>query len=158
MSMLQLNGQQQTDDPLKITCTLSTDVKDYKKLAKSWKKSTLEILDQFLNAINIEKIDILQEAWDLVLDGLKSLNVTHPDGVTISIDKTATEIFVVGYKNIIDEVSKQVKQIVNKVTEELDRKKKQVVETINIDKPYQLGFYDSSNSKTKWLTNSRVSK
>jgi hypothetical protein len=88
--------------------------------------------------VNIEKHAPLQEAWILVMEKLRQINIENTDMVTVSVEKPPTcEIYVVGLHNPVEEVSDKVKVIIEEVTDELNTKKQQIQEEVTL-KHFQL--------------------
>ncbi|XP_061194487.1 protein mono-ADP-ribosyltransferase PARP14-like [Saccostrea echinata] len=113
---------------LTVECTLTAETKDCKKLAKTWEAKVKENLNKFLGLLLVTKHSTLQEAFPLVLNELKSLTISNPDAVAVVLEKSNHEIYVTGHIQASQEVSKQVSDIIQKVEQELDRKKQQVQE------------------------------
>ncbi|KAJ8317273.1 hypothetical protein KUTeg_005177 [Tegillarca granosa] len=117
-------------DFMVIDCLLTAEIKDCKTLAKTWKKTATDSLNQFFEALIVEENLVLQEAWDLVMEGLKGITIQHPDGIAVISEPENCKIILVGYKHIVKNVSKQVNDIIAKVGEDLDRKKQQMKEKV----------------------------
>ncbi|XP_062581102.1 protein mono-ADP-ribosyltransferase PARP14-like isoform X2 [Saccostrea cucullata] len=113
---------------LTVDCTLTAETKDCKKLAKTWEAKVKENLNKFLDLLLVTKHSTLQEAFPLVLNELKSLTISNPDAVAVVLEKSNHEIYVTGHIQASQEVSRQVSDIIQKVEQELDRKKQQVQE------------------------------
>ncbi|XP_021339787.1 poly [ADP-ribose] polymerase 14-like [Mizuhopecten yessoensis] len=125
-------------DPVKLECLLTKEVKDCRNLAKEWKKTARTSLDKFLDVLLVYKHQILQDAWDGVMAQLQNMNISHPDGVTVAVEKVRFEIFVMGHKKFATEVSQSVEKIIGEIADELDRKNKQIKETTSPMKHHQV--------------------
>ncbi|CAC5408901.1 unnamed protein product [Mytilus coruscus] len=73
---------------------------------------------------------MLQDAWKPVIDRLRSVNIDKPDLVALSVEKKELEIYIMGYRKQVTELSKQVKSIISEVSAEIEKKKQQVKETV----------------------------
>ncbi|XP_033757736.1 protein mono-ADP-ribosyltransferase PARP14-like isoform X2 [Pecten maximus] len=125
-------------DSVRLECLLTKEVKDCRTLAKAWKATARSSLDKFLDVLVVFKHTILQEAWSQVMDQLQSMNISHPDGVTVAVEKVSFEIFVMGYKKFATEVSQNVEKIIKGIADELERKKQQIRETSPTLKHHQV--------------------
>lgn len=110
---------------LTLHCTLTTDVDNHRKLAKSWKKQVNDVLNRFMDRLTVNRQSIMLETWDRIIKGLKAMNITHPDGVVVSVEKEQREIIVTGFKAIVNSVSKQVADLVEKANQDLERLKQE---------------------------------
>lgn len=117
---------------LTVECTLTKDVKDCRKLAKTWEKNMTDGIHRMLETLQVEAISVLQEVWQKVLEGIKELNVPNPQKVGIVIEKDKSTIVIVGFRNMIDGVKRNVEQITARVADEIEKKKKQVTEMVTL--------------------------
>ncbi|XP_056006116.1 protein mono-ADP-ribosyltransferase PARP14-like isoform X2 [Ostrea edulis] len=113
---------------LSIECTLTAETKDCRKIGRTWEAKVKENMNKFLDLLLVIKHTTLKEAFPLVLNELKSLTISNPDAVAVVLEKSNHEIYVTGHKQASTEVSKQISDIIQKVDEELDRKKQQIHE------------------------------
>ncbi|XP_069140966.1 LOW QUALITY PROTEIN: protein mono-ADP-ribosyltransferase PARP14-like [Argopecten irradians] len=134
-------------DPVKLECLLTKEIKDCRTLAKAWKDTARLALDRFLDVLSVFKHDILQEAWGSVIGELQNMNISHPDGVSVAVEKVSYEIFVMGHKKFAAEVSQSVEKIIKVIVDELERKKKQISETTRALKHYQVMMLSKTNYK-----------
>jgi vacuolar-type H+-ATPase subunit E/Vma4 len=134
----QITWPSDKDIKFKIECTLTKETKDCRRLAKTWKADTKKQIDSFVDNLDIEKHTPLQEAWNLVMEKLRQINIENADMVTVSVEKPPTcEIYVVGLHKPVEEVSDKVKVIIEEVTDELNTKKQQIQEEVKL-KHFQL--------------------
>lgn len=127
-----------TESNIIAECILTKNVPQFSKLAKTWEVDVKKEINYFLNQLRTEKYSTLQEAWKLVMDHLRQINIENPDGVSVSIEKPPRcEIVIVGYDIPVRDLSKRVKQIIDNITEDLDRQKKTVNEEVHL-KHFQL--------------------
>ncbi|XP_052088528.1 protein mono-ADP-ribosyltransferase PARP14-like isoform X4 [Mytilus californianus] len=127
-----------------IESTLTKETEDCRKLAKSWEDDIKRHLSTHVDALITEKHSTLQEAWSGVMQKLREIIISDPEDVSVSVEKPpACEIIVVGLKKAVKEVSDIIKQIINEVSEDLDREKKLVTEKVPL-KHHQLLYLDFS--------------
>ena len=100
---------------LTIECTLTSETKDCRKLARTWEAKLKENLNRYLDLLLVEKHTALQEAFPLVINKLKSLSVSNPAAVAVILEKSNHEIYVAGHKQEVTEVSKQVAGIIDSI-------------------------------------------
>ncbi|XP_071137980.1 protein mono-ADP-ribosyltransferase PARP14-like isoform X2 [Mytilus edulis] len=126
------------DSKITIDCTLTKETKDCRKLAKSWGEEVRKSIDTFVDALVTEKHSILQDTWAPVMEKLREINISDPDGVTVSVEKPPVcEIIIAGYTVPVKEVSVKIKQIIDEVAADLDRKKQSIQEDAKL-KHHQL--------------------
>ncbi|XP_076078270.1 protein mono-ADP-ribosyltransferase PARP14-like isoform X1 [Mytilus galloprovincialis] len=126
------------DGKISIDCTLTKETKDCRKLAKSWGEEVRKSIKTFVDALVTEKHSILQDAWGPVMEKLREINISDPDGVTVSVEKPPVcEIIIAGYTVPVKEVSVKIKQIIDEVSADLDRKKQSIQEDTKL-KHHQL--------------------
>ncbi|CAG2200838.1 unnamed protein product [Mytilus edulis] len=126
------------DSKITIDCTLTKETKDCRKLAKSWGEEVRKSINTFVDALVTEKHSILQDAWAPVMEKLREINISDPDGVTVSVEKPPVcEIIIAGYTVPVKEVSVKIKQIIDEVSADLDRKKQSIQEDTKL-KHHQL--------------------
>ncbi|XP_071137975.1 protein mono-ADP-ribosyltransferase PARP14-like [Mytilus edulis] len=134
-----------SDSKIIIECTLTKETEDCRKLAKSWEDDIKRQLSTHVDALVTEKHSTLQEAWSGVMQKLREINISGPEDVSVSVEKPpACEIIVVGHKKAVKEVSDNIKQFINEVSEDLDREKKLVTEKVSL-KHHQLLYLDFSD-------------
>ncbi|CAC5424296.1 unnamed protein product [Mytilus coruscus] len=126
------------DSKITIDCTLTKETKDCRKLAKSWGEEVRKNIISFVDALVTEKHSTLQDAWGPVMEKLREINISDPDGVTVSVEKPPIcEIIIAGYTVPVKEVSDKMKQIIDEVSSDLDRKKQSIQEDTKL-KHHQL--------------------
>lgn len=103
---------------LTIACTLMSETKDFRKLARTWETKVKEKLDEFFDLLHVCKHITLPEAYSLVLNELKSLNISNPDAVSVILDKRNNEINVTGHRQTVIEVSNKVADIILRINAE----------------------------------------
>ncbi|XP_062593153.1 protein mono-ADP-ribosyltransferase PARP14-like, partial [Saccostrea cucullata] len=117
---------------LTVECTLTKDVKDCRKLAQKWEKQVADGIKKLLGVLHVEPVSVLQEAWEKFLEGIKQVNVPDPQKVGIILEKGNYTIVIVGYGNMVEGVKQEVEKIISTVVDEIQRKKQQVTETIQL--------------------------
>lgn len=125
-------------DAVKLECLVTADMKDCRKLVKAWKTTGRESLDKFLEILAVTRHQILQDTWEGVLNQLQGMNITHPDGVSVAVEAVSFEIFVMGHKAFVNEVSQSIEKIISGIAAELERKKQHVTETTSPLKHHQI--------------------
>ncbi|CAG2243958.1 unnamed protein product [Mytilus edulis] len=125
------------EDKLEVNCTLTEEVKDCRKLAKTWAKTVKTEAEKFFSMLTVKEIQTLQESWDDVLKHLRELSISNPESVAIKVVKEDCKIVIVGHKMPVDEVAEKVEIIMKDVAAEHDRKKLQVTEEVGL-KQFQL--------------------
>ncbi|VDI41166.1 poly [ADP-ribose] polymerase 10/14/15 [Mytilus galloprovincialis] len=115
-----------------VECTLTADTKDCKKLVKTWEDDVGKCLKTFVATLHVEKCEMLQDAWTPVIDKLRSVSIDKPDLVALSVEKKEYEIYIMGYKIQVTDLSKQVKSIISEVSAEIEKKKQQVKEKASL--------------------------
>ncbi|XP_052088524.1 protein mono-ADP-ribosyltransferase PARP14-like isoform X2 [Mytilus californianus] len=126
------------ESEITIDCALTKETKDCRKLAKSWGEEIRKNISGFVDALVTEKHSTLQDAWGPVMEKLREINISDPDGVTLSVEKPPVcEIIIAGYTLPVKEVSDKMKQIIDEVSADLDRKKQSIQEDTKL-KHHQL--------------------
>ncbi|XP_062596514.1 protein mono-ADP-ribosyltransferase PARP14-like [Saccostrea cucullata] len=115
-----------------VECTLTKDMKDCRKLAKTWKKHMADVINKLLEILHVETISLLQEAWQMVFDEIRKLNNPNSNKVRFVKDKRSCNIAIVGYPNHVGEVKKDVELIKSRVVNEIERKKNQLIEIVKL--------------------------
>ena len=124
-------------DTLEVKCTLTEEVKDCRKLAKTWAKNVTVEIEKFFDMLIVNIQETYQEMWDDIMGHIRDINIPNPESVAIRVVKKEFKIIIVGHKIPADEVSEKVGDIIKKVAIELDQKKLQVTEEASL-KHYQL--------------------
>ncbi|KAK3094887.1 hypothetical protein FSP39_007507 [Pinctada imbricata] len=148
------NRGQAKSNPFIVECTLTKEVKDYKKIARTWAKDVAAEVDKFLKLLVVEKHSTVHDAWSSVIDGLKSINVTKPDAVAVILEKNECEIFIIGYKHPVEDLSKQIIEIMGRVREEMDRRKERTKDVAKL-KHFQVLYLQALKFGDEMLQNYR---
>ncbi|CAC5372655.1 unnamed protein product [Mytilus coruscus] len=109
-------------DTIKVNCSLTEEVKDCRKLAKTWAKAVSTEAEKFFSMLTVNEIQTLQEAWEDVLKHLREISISNPESVAIRVVKEDCKIVIVGHKMPVDEVAEKVDSIIKDVAAEHDRK------------------------------------
>ncbi|XP_061194345.1 protein mono-ADP-ribosyltransferase PARP14-like [Saccostrea echinata] len=129
---------------LTVECTLSKEVKDCRKLAKTWKDHMVDVIKKLLEVLHVEAVNVLQEAWQKSLEEIQKLNVPDPRKVGIITEKSNFTIVIVGYEKLFEGVKSEVRLTISKVVDEIQLKKKLVKERVPL-KRYQLLLLSNDN-------------
>ena len=93
-------------------CTLTKEAENCQMLARTWEANVKETLHRFLDTLLVIKHpNILPEAFLLVLDEIKRLEISNPDAVAIILERKGYVIYVTGLKEAVKELTKQVDDI-----------------------------------------------
>nr|XP_034317327.1 protein mono-ADP-ribosyltransferase PARP14 isoform X2 [Crassostrea gigas] len=114
---------------LTVDCVLTKADKDCKNLAKTWETHMKDGLERILDVLHEEKICVLQELWQRVVDCIKQLNVSDPQKVAIVLEKGSFTVVLVGYEKFVEPLKKDLKQMISNMEEEIQRKKQQLIES-----------------------------
>ncbi|CAG2243964.1 unnamed protein product [Mytilus edulis] len=125
------------NDKLDVNCSLTEDVKDCRKLAKTWAKTVKTEAEKFFSMLTWKEIQTLQESWDDVMKHLRELSISNPESVVVTVVKEDCKIVIVGHKMPVDELAEKVEIIMKDVAAEHDRRKLQVTEEVSL-KHFQL--------------------
>ncbi|XP_046555938.1 protein mono-ADP-ribosyltransferase PARP14-like isoform X3 [Haliotis rubra] len=128
----------ESDGSVTLECTLTKDVPDARKIAKSWLKGATEDLEHFLSLLITEKVNVLQEVWDDVTTEVQKMKMPKQGAATIYVFDESHLIVVVGHKLLAENLSKQVKEVVATVEGDHERKKKEITESVANLKSWQL--------------------
>ncbi|XP_076078269.1 protein mono-ADP-ribosyltransferase PARP14-like isoform X2 [Mytilus galloprovincialis] len=132
-----------------VECTITKETEDCRQLAKTWEKDTRMLVDSFVNLLVTEVHSTLQEAWGPVMQKLREIHISDPDGVTVNLENQHTcEIIITGLLDPVKEVSDKVKRIIHDVSEDLDRKSQLVQEEVSL-KRHQLLVLSFTHFATK---------
>lgn len=119
---------------LRIECLIKKTQRGYKKLAKQWEKNAMKVIQSYLDKITVEtNDDISSEVWDAVWSYTEHLRGASSDTYIIVPDKTEQQISIVGHKDIVAEVSKQLRKIIREKETEYEKKEDDVVKSMNIE-------------------------
>ncbi|CAC5392514.1 Protein mono-ADP-ribosyltransferase PARP15 [Mytilus coruscus] len=130
------------DRLMTIHSTLTKDTKDWQKISKTWEEDVQKQVDVFLEKLLVEKLSTLQESWDQVMNKVRQIDIPNPDNVILSVEKPPIcEIHIVGITSDVAAVSQKVKNIIDEITEDLNLKKQQVMEDVQL-KHHQLLILD----------------
>ncbi|XP_071169375.1 uncharacterized protein [Mytilus edulis] len=125
------------EDKLDVNCTLTEEVKDCRKLAKTWAKTVKTEAEKFFSMLTVKEIQTLQKAWNVVMKHLKEISISNPESVAIRVIKEDCKIVIIGHKIPVEEVAEKVEIIMKDVAAEHDRRKLQVTEEVPL-KHFQL--------------------
>lgn len=114
---------------LTVDCVLTKADKDCKNLAKMWETHMKDGLERILDVLHEEKICVLQELWQRVVDCIKQLNVSDPQKVAIVLEKGSFTVVLVGYEKFVEPLRKDLQQKISNIEEEIQRNKQQVTES-----------------------------
>ncbi|CAG2237686.1 unnamed protein product [Mytilus edulis] len=132
-----------------VECSITKETEDCRQLTKTWEKDTRMHIDSFVNLLVTEIHSTLQEAWGPVMQKLREIHISDPDGVTINLENPPTcEIIITGLFDPVKEVSNEVKRIIYEVSEDLDRKNQLVQEEVSL-KRHQLFILSFSQFSNK---------
>ena len=121
-----------------IKCTLSADVQGCYKIAREWPKNVEDAIDQYLKQLSKADHPVGNEILDRVRVYLKDMEIENIDEVMLCHDSELNVIKIAGYKKAVANLSKKVKEVIQKVCDEADRLKHTAKETLNIFKQWQL--------------------
>ena len=113
------------DTAVKLKCTLTTEVPHARQLSHTWTANAEKALKDYLNLLEVEKIEVLKDIWDEVTKGI---DTKHSDGAAIFPFKELSLIVVVGYAKFGKSMAEKVKSVMKNVEEEFERKKQIVCE------------------------------
>ncbi|XP_062619962.1 uncharacterized protein LOC134281522 [Saccostrea cucullata] len=132
LSHSRIKWQKRAATELTVECTLTKDVKNCQKLAGKWKKQVADGIKKLLGALHVQPIIVLHEAWEKCLEGIKQVNLPDPQKVGIFIEKGNHTIVIVGYNNTVEVVKNEVEKIIATEVDEIQRRKQQVIETVQL--------------------------
>ena len=132
-----------------IECEITVKTPDFRKLVKDWKNTVVKNFMDYVSTIDCKEHPVWDEGWDAVLEGLGEINIDNPDAVALFVDKKEKIIRVVGYKRIVDSVSNMVDKVIKDVSDEIERRKQTVKQTISNLKPLQLRMLLASKYPNK---------
>ena len=115
---------------VQINCTLTPQTAGVRKLVKSWQEIALQNFEDFMKNIVVSKHDVVQELWNPVMEKIKSLQITNPDAAALLADREQGVISVVGLKQTVDVVSKDILTCIKEVEDETEKEKQRVRETL----------------------------
>ena len=121
-----------------IECEITVNTPNYRKFVKDWKANVERNFKDYVKLLCIKEHPVWDEGWELVLAGLKEINSDNPEGVALFLDKKEKVVRVVGYQHIVDSVSKAVENVIKTVTDDIERRKQTVKQTISNLKSLQL--------------------
>ncbi|CAG2248586.1 unnamed protein product [Mytilus edulis] len=127
---------------LTIHPTLTRNTKDWQKISKTWEVDVRKEVDVFSQKLLVEKLSTLQESWDQVMNKVREIDIPNPDNVILSVEKPPIcEIQIVGITSDVAAVSRKIKNVIDEITEDLNIKKQQVTEDVQL-KHHQLVILD----------------
>ncbi|CAG2248583.1 unnamed protein product [Mytilus edulis] len=136
-----------TSDDGKVTIhsTLSTSIKEWRKISKTWKEDVLKQFDILIDQLAVNQQTTLQDAWNQVVDKMAQIVTPYSDNLILIFEKQpACEIYIVGIKSDVAKVSQRIKEIIHDITEELNMKKQQMTEEVQL-KHHQLLILELTN-------------
>lgn len=127
---------------LTIHPTLTRNIKDWQNISKTWEVDVRKEVDVFSQKLLVEKLSTLQESWDQVMNKVREIDIPNPDNVILSVEKPPIcEIQIVGITSDVAVVSRKIKNVIDEITEDLNIKKQQVSEDVQL-KHHQLVILD----------------
>ncbi|KAK6178592.1 hypothetical protein SNE40_013346 [Patella caerulea] len=128
-----------------LSCTVSKEMKDARKLSKNWTKMCEKHFQDYLGSLKIRDFKLLNEVSELVWKEITNLN---KDDVNIfKGSDSSSSIIIVGHDAPqYQEMESSIQQIQQRIEEDFERKKQEVSETMKLKYPYSvlesLGFLD----------------
>ena len=132
-----------------IECEITVKTPDFRKLVKDWKATVEKNFMDYVSNLGCKEHPVWDEGWDAVLEGLGHINIDNPDAVALFVDKNERKIRVVGYKRVVESVSSMVDKVIKEVSDEIERQKQTVRQTISNMKPLHLRMLLASKYPNK---------
>ena len=104
---------------IKIKCTLTADLKDCRKVVKTWEENVKKCLEVVLTSVLIEQCKTLQEAWEPVMENVRDINTLKPDLVAVEVEINTCQLYIIGFKQQVTELSQQINKIIKEVTTDM---------------------------------------
>ena len=127
-----------TGDSLVVECSLTPAVPKARILARTWAVDVQNTVLSYMQVIDVHRLEVMQQLWDEVEKAVSSLNISSPDGAVLFTLSEEAAFVVAGMKSMAKELFKKLSSSVKDVEEELERKNREVTETNNKLKLYQL--------------------
>ena len=117
---------------IKIKCTLTADLKDCRKIVKTWEEDVKKCLEVVLTSVLIEQCKTLQEVWKPVMEKVRDINISKPDLVAVEVEISTCQLYIIGFKQQVTELSQQINKIIKEVTTDIEKKKQQFKENVKL--------------------------
>ena len=106
-----------------IECQVSEKTPVAKNILNDWQACVEKNLMEYFDQISCNEHVVCNDAWDAVLEGIREIYIDNPDAVALYLDKKEKIIRDVGYKRIVESVSKMVDKVIKDVSDEIERRK-----------------------------------
>lgn len=130
----------QQGEHMVLKCSIDVSVKGAHGLIKKWKERAEASLLSFLGHYELHKLPVLQEAWPGVVQSLRTMdNIQRDSCVPFIVDSSHT-IVVVQHKDAHPELLKSVTFVIQEMEKEIERRKKEIMDTVTDLKPHELRY------------------
>jgi hypothetical protein len=107
---------------IKIKCTLTADLKDCRKIVKTWEEDVKKCLKVVLTSVLIEQCRTLQEVWKPVMEKVRDINTLKPDLVAVEVEISTCQLYIIGFKQQVTELEQEINNIIKEVTTDIGKK------------------------------------
>ena len=107
---------------IKIKCTLTADLKDCRKIVKTWEEDVKKCLKVVLTSVLIEQCRTLQEVWKPVMEKVRDINTLKPDLVAVEVEISTCQLYIIGFKQQVTELAQEINNIIKEVTTDIGKK------------------------------------
>jgi hypothetical protein len=74
----------------------------------------------------------LTEVWKPVMEKVRDINTLKPDLVAVEVEINTCQLYIIGFKQQVTELSQQINKIIKEVTTDIEKKKQQFKENIKL--------------------------
>ena len=112
--------------PVVIECSLSKQVKGYKKLGKTWTENIKKELARMMAELGERLFIADEEEFPLVKKELESVHLQHPEEVAVFLEKNDYTVILVGAKDAFEDAESEIQRVFDKVKRELKQQKQRI--------------------------------
>uniref|UniRef100_A0A8B8B896 Poly [ADP-ribose] polymerase 14-like isoform X4 n=1 Tax=Crassostrea virginica TaxID=6565 RepID=A0A8B8B896_CRAVI len=126
---------------ISVRCCLTYDVSECMRRARKWKKKVQKELDEFFNNIVIESLSPLREIWEEVEKKKEELEREASGSVVIRLNADLLEVKVIGWKEDVSVVTKNLKLFIKNANENLEKIKNEITEEFCFKNPLSVQIF-----------------
>ncbi|KAK7499456.1 hypothetical protein BaRGS_00009431, partial [Batillaria attramentaria] len=126
------------DNTVILECTLGPNVPQARVLVRTWRKDVQKKVLECLALIKVERVDVIDQIWPEVEKAVDDSDVQSSEDASVSPLQEEKTFVIVGRKEAVEVLKQKIKDRMEVVEKEVERKKQEVTNTVTTLKHYQL--------------------